>query len=213
MKNTDIDPFVVNKNGVSILGCNMGHPINYKEVFRGCYDIFQELLQRFKNGMDTQGERVLQSSFFKVNDFSLSLKLLEFKDIDVKFKNTDNSTMLHKLSFGTSNNANKVAKILVERGVDVNETNDLGKTPLILSIENMDLRKALFLIDLPQIQLNYQDLNGNTALHAAANIQSVQLICALLSSGADPTVLNNDHKTFYDRLSEFNKSLFYFYSS
>jgi ankyrin repeat protein len=211
LKNTEVDPYVVNKKGVSILGCIIGNKIDYKDVFLVHSDLFKEHLKRFHNGIDSNGDQILLTSLSKNDDFTLTFLLLKFDDIDVNIKSSDNSNLLHKLNFGSSRNAVQVARILIEKEVDINQSNDFGKTPLIQSVESSDTEKALFLMGLPKIDLDAQDLNGNTALHLAATCQNVRLICRLLIHGASSKIQNNEHKSFYHRLNNFNKSLFYFY--
>lgn len=173
-----------------------------------------ELLKKFRKTVDVSEYQSLlyRNLVGEDDDFTVTLKLLEL-DVDVKFKDAENSNLLHTMSFSDSENAPKVAKLLIEKGIDFNEANIFGKTPLMQSIESIDFEKAAFLIRLPNVDLNKQDLNGNTALHHVGLLQHGKTISALLHHGADHKLLNKAQRNFYDLLNSYNKKLFYFYSA
>jgi ankyrin repeat protein len=195
-----------------------------KEVFKLVYHpnastesddhFYIELLKTFRKNVDvSEYQGLLFRNLVGEDDsFTVALKLLEL-DVDVQFKDAENSNLLHNMSFTDPENSPKVAKILIEKGVDINEENVFGKTPLIQSIESIDFEKAAFLIRQPNVDLNKQDLNGNTALHHIALLQHGKTISALLAHGADHKLLNKAQRNFYDWLNSYNKKLFYFYSA
>ena len=65
------------------------------------------------------------------------------------------------------------------------------------------MRSVIVLI---AISLLHQDIDGNTALHAAARGHRNEAVTILLDAGADPTLYNND---FFTPILEAAKKGFY----
>ena len=88
--------------------------------------------------------------------------------------------------------------LLIEKGGGsfINEQNDSGWTPLMVSVvENEDVTAAKFLIK-HGANVNLQTTAGNTALHLLfLKGASRTIVKALLEGGADPDIPNKEGKT------------------
>ena len=79
----------------------------------------------------------------------------------------------------------KVIRLLVEKGFNVDKTDDTGQTPLHYAVKTGNFPALTSLIDLganPNIGSKW---NGETPLHMASVIGSIDMIDALLEGGAD----------------------------
>lgn len=107
-------------------------------------------------------------------------------------------------------NESPVVVFLIETGVDINQTNNMGLTTLMFLVKTNEwwdsqllIRKPWvaiqWLLDNQKLIINQQDSNGNTALmHAVYNdINPVALdtIRLLLNAGANPHIANNNGVT------------------
>jgi ankyrin repeat protein len=97
---------------------------------------------------------------------------------------------------------------LIEDGYDVNETDDIGRTPLIwCAIErevSVDVTKKLIE---KGAKLDVQDKYGCTALIKAADIRNYPVLYALLDAGADWSYRENwpHHPDFFYYLTSDDK--------
>jgi ankyrin repeat protein len=90
----------------------------------------------------------------------------------------------------------------VENGANINQAGFNGKTPLMYA-NNADI--ITFLAAQPNLNINQQDANGNTALLRALQSyfpedeenrdQNIAIIQALIDNGANPTIANNSGET------------------
>ncbi|CAB0045217.1 unnamed protein product [Trichogramma brassicae] len=92
---------------------------------------------------------------------------------------------------------------LLRRGIDINATNRQGSTPLHLlgqRIYDDDFAEIFFRLidddDSQKVQIDLQDENGNTALHAAVDHKHQRLMKLLLRRGADTNIANAKGETF-----------------
>lgn len=88
-------------------------------------------------------------------------------------------------------------KLLEKKKIDVNEVNLSGQTPLILATGVWG-RKYLIeeLLDKGAItMLDWQDINGNTALHYAVLGNKKPLVKIFIDRGADLSIANQEGKT------------------
>lgn len=83
----------------------------------------------------------------------------------------------------------------IAQGIDINERNNDGCTPLSLAVK-MNRRPVVeFLLEQPYIEVNSTDLFGCTPLHKASSIGSIILVQKLIDAGADPKALTNMRAT------------------
>lgn len=209
---TSIDRFAVNNDDVSYLGYIALSNVDYREIFGGGLEnMFDLLIQKFTNGKALNGGNLPISALFYDSD--LPLRLIRCQDADVHSKSPENLTCLHCAIILNSKLSFDIVKILLSKGVAINEPNEQGKTPLMLSIDYKKTEISNFLLSQECIELDVQDLIGDTALHYAAHHQNVEVICKLLQSRANHQLLNNENKSFHDKLNQFNKQLFCFYAN
>ena len=98
---------------------------------------------------------------------------------------------------------NKLVKLLIDGGVDVNFPGYDGKTPLIVACsfvaENKDSDSLIVLINLllkSGANTNAQDMKGRTPLmYAVRHFLSIDIIQLLLDNDADPTILDNNGRS------------------
>jgi len=98
----------------------------------------------------------------------------------------------------------KNVKKLIVSGTDLNITNRLGRTALMMAaiMENVKIIKLL--ID-TGANLNIQDFNGYTALMYAAdfsNVRGIDTVILLIDAGAYWHKINKDEKDFLDLLTD-----------
>lgn len=209
---TSIDRFAVNNDNVSYLGYIALSNVDYREIFGGGLEnMFDLLIQKFANGKALNGGNLPISALFYDSD--LPLRLIQCQDVDVHSKSPENLTCLHCAIILNSKFSFDIVKILLSKGVGINEPNEQGKTPLMLSIEYKKSDISNFLLSQECIELDIQDLIGDTALHYAAHHQNIEVICKLLQSRANYQLLNNENKSFHDKLNQFNNQLFCFYAN
>lgn len=209
---TSIDRFAVNNDNVSYLGYIALSNVDYREIFGGGLEnMFDLLIQKFANGKSLNGGNLPISALFYDSD--LPLRLIQCQDADVHSKSPENLTCLHCAIILNSKLSFDIVKILLSKGVAINEPNEQGKTPLMLSIEYKKSDISNFVLSQECIELDLQDLIGDTALHYAAHHQDIEVLCKLLQSRANYQLLNNENKSFHDKLNQFNKQLFCFYAN
>ncbi|CAO1308231.1 unnamed protein product [Diamesa tonsa] len=209
---TTIDRFAVNNDNVSYLGYIALSNVNYREIFGGGLEnMFDLLIQKFTNGKALNGVNLPISALFYDSD--LPLRLIQCQDADVHSKSPENLTCLHCAIVLNSKLSFDIVKVLLSKGVAINEPNEQGKTPLMLSIEYKKTEISKLLLSQECIELDVQDLIGDTALHYAGHHQNIEVICKLLQSRANYHLLNNENKSFCDKLNQFNKQLFCFYAN
>jgi len=86
-------------------------------------------------------------------------------------------------------------KLLIEKGADVNAKDNNGKTPLMHAIIKNFSEKAIFLID-KGANVNAKDNNGKTPLiHSMSSWYSCSDIHYLIEKGADVNASDSDGKT------------------
>jgi len=134
-----------------------------------------------------------------------NIKLLEFyKNRHSPSKNNHHSTKYNKTS-KMNEEKQKVIQLfkaieleaiekikeLVDWGIDIDEINDNGDTPLIFSIKNENLDMVKFLLDL-SANPNQEDDFGKTPLIYAIESENMPIIRCLVDRGA--TIAQNNNK-------------------
>jgi ankyrin repeat protein len=88
-------------------------------------------------------------------------------------------------------------QFLLANGSHVNARDAKGETPLIVAVQNGQLRAAKLLLEL-DADINMQDKAGNTALIVAVNAGNTALVKALLARGADAKITDKTKKNAMD---------------
>ena len=182
LKDLTVDYFAKNSEGVSFLGYIVWSNNDYNDLF--CEDNdrrFHRMIFQFKNDKDLYGSNIISAAIYRKSD--LVFKLLECYDLDITIKDASHSTLLHKTCSNFSKNSLRIVQKLLEKGVCLNEVDDLGKTALMLSIEYGHTEIAMYLMNEPKADLNISDIENHTALHHAAQSQNIKVVCGLLLRG------------------------------
>lgn len=107
------------------------------------------------------------------------------------------SECAERLRFAVKNTQRDIVQVLIESGIDVNESNEHGFTPLH---ESRDERIARMLVE-AGAQINVRNKIGWTPLHYILQHGLVDIACYLISKGGDPFLLNNAGKSPIDLAS------------
>jgi ankyrin repeat protein len=97
-------------------------------------------------------------------------KIIEYllkQGIDPKIKNTTGQTALH---FAVQAQSITTLKLLLSKGIGINETDNYGMTPLMASVYNYDSDIAVFLLK-SGADPELKDTGGKTALDRAIELQ------------------------------------------
>ena len=121
-------------------------------------------------------------------------RLLAIPELDLEQPSTDGSSALI-FAAGTAPEETtarraerlEACKLLLARGANVNTRNKVGNRPLLIAAELQLLELTRILVDHPDIELNAQDIRGDTALHRALNPSrsfTPEILKLLLARGA-----------------------------
>jgi ankyrin repeat protein len=104
------------------------------------------------------------------------------------------SESTERLLFAVKNTQRDIVQVLIDSGVNVNETNEHGFAPLH---ESRDERITRMLVE-AGAQINVRNKVGWTPLHYMLQHGLVDIACYLISKGGDPFMLNNSGKSPID---------------
>lgn len=112
-------------------------------------------------------------------------------------------TPLHVAAIAENTSA---IKILLKQGADATIVDNNRKSPLHYAAENNDLPIANSLVSaFPEI-IDYQDINGDTALHLFVSKNNLAAIYFLLTRGANSNLANTNNVTPH-HISTYNNDL------
>jgi ankyrin repeat protein len=115
--------------------------------------------------------------------------LLGAPDIDIDAQNVSGATAL---IFAAMHGHLTTLQRLIEKGANVNITDNGGWTPLMLAIEKGHPTTAQALLSVPGIDINAQTSDGVTALYLAALNGHYDLVKALIDQGGDVSIGAHD---------------------
>jgi len=113
--------------------------------------------------------------------------LFDYKYIDPFNKNT-------ALMLATMNHSNMMEDIIRYYYQSINSVNNYQENALIISAKMNHIKAANILLS-KGIQVNQQDVTGNTALHYAVKSKNIEMIQKLIEYDADCNILNNDKES------------------
>ena len=144
------------------------------------------------------------------------VKLLFYNGADVNKVNKDNeftALMLAAQNFSQfntkadPNKVNPVLEFLVEKGADVNARNDILNTALHFAARyDSSYFNVKYLIS-HGVDIDAQNSIGGTALMQAVATEQKDIVELLLSSGADPTLKDEEGNTAYQMILKPEKQL------
>ena len=101
---------------------------------------------------------------------------------DVETRNEEGDEPLY---FATMSGEGANVKLLVEAGAGVSVTDNQGWTCLILAAYYGYSDIVRYLVGLPQVEVNFANQEGSTALHCALQHRHTDVVRALIDAGAD----------------------------
>ncbi|UWX11390.1 CRPV-281 [Crowpox virus] len=191
-------------------------PLHYAFATHGCAEIVKLLLYHDAdmNSMNQLGKSPLHEANSLLDESEITSMLIE-KDYNIDTVDVHGMTPLHrailkgynvtKQLIGLGVNiiardkhgrtslhiaiSSGIAKLLIENGCSVNDTDVAGKTPLHYASEsdtNYDLVKTLISMG---AKVNVRDNDGNTPLHSACHASKI--VTLSLEHGAEINITNN----------------------
>ena len=119
---------------------------------------------------------------------------------DAKLVNYKQSNGFTPLIIASYNGQTEIAKILLEKGADINAQDKSGNTALMgLCFKgNLELIKLFLANKESKININLVNFNNASALIFAATFGHIEIAKALLASGADKNLKDNTGKTAFN---------------
>ena len=96
------------------------------------------------------------------------------------------------LDFASRSGALEVVKVLVRAGARVNAIDYYVRTCLNLAARNGHTETVRYLVCFPEVDVNYFDMNKDTALHCAVKEGYPDVVQVLIDAGADINTRNNN---------------------
>ena len=170
---------------------------------------FKELLSRMDNINDEVSDQTLLGYFLeKGAPLPIIKSLIEDSGCNVQFKNNAGENFIYRV---TSNNmldkekGKEYISLLLENGVDINEKNIVGTTPLISSVKTNKPEYLTLLLE-NGADANETDNQDNNAFYYAVAEQRSFKMYEVLAAAASPNfnVINKNERTL---LTEFIKMM------
>ncbi|KOS07591.1 hypothetical protein AM493_17260 [Flavobacterium akiainvivens] len=127
----------------------------------------EELMPKLSSLNDAVRDKTLLSFAFEQKANPAIIKTLIDGGCDVNTVNNAENTYLHQIAKTYNTNAEQVkqyAQLLIDNGADVNATNIIAETPLMLAISNHKKELVELLLE-NGAQVNEQDKEGKTAYY------------------------------------------------
>lgn len=150
----------------------------------------------------------------KMTDYPVSTAIMHghfvclIKCIDkygVDFADKDGDTpLLHSAYYGQV----EMFKYLVEKGANIDHTNNIGNKALSECCRNGSYNMLKYILSLKHFDNNHTNVYGNTPLTTCVNYVRSKYIPSLLAGGADPTIRNSQGvNTFKLAMYKYKSSL------
>ncbi|KAI8608019.1 26S proteasome non-ATPase regulatory subunit 10-like protein [Chytriomyces sp. MP71] len=113
------------------------------------------------------------------------------READVNLANENKQTPLF---YAASKGWLNICELLISRGARINVRDHLRQTPLHRACAKGNLACVKLLLAQPNIQLDHEDRDGNTALHIAVENGYGEVAVLLVEGGADVESQNGEKK-------------------
>ena len=173
---------------IVVIGFNASHAGAYEDFFKAIeFDQPQVILNLLKRGFDPntpdkQGQPALIAAIRKPSPKSAEV-LIRWPKTKLNAQNPHDETPLMMAAF---DNQMSLAKLLIEKGADVNKT---GWTPLHYAATKGHVEVMKLLLEM-HAYIDAESPNGTTPLMMAAHYGTPLATKLLLDEGADPTPKN-----------------------
>lgn len=131
----------------------------------------------------------------KANELQLQIMMMKAMGLDVSNEEVQNE--LKKNLFHEMNRMIAMAKMLIDKGADVNQSSVLG-TPLMNAVTNAWNQEIVDMLIKAGAELDKTDADGKTALFYAAASGNDDIVAMLLAAGADPDIKDKNGKTYLE---------------
>lgn len=161
---------------------------------------FKELMSKMENINDEISDQTLLGYFFENGASPKVIKILiEDFSANVQYKNNAGENFIYKVISSSGQEGGKVKEyisILLDNGIDINEKNIVGTTPLMAAIKRNKKELIPFLLE-NGADPNETDNGNNTAFYYAVAEQfSFDMYDALAAvSSPDFNIVNKDGRT------------------
>lgn len=131
----------------------------------------------------------------RANELQLQIMMMKTMGLDVN--NPEIQDKLKENLFHAMNHTIDMAKMLIDKGADINKESPLG-TPLMNAATNAWNLEIVDMLLKSGADVNKQDKDGKTALFYAASSGNDDIVMLLLQSGADADIKDKEGKTYLE---------------
>jgi len=123
---------------------------------------------------------------------------------DINYRNSYNQIPIVDAAYLEKS---EFVKVLIDAGADVNQIDYTHKfTPLMWAVQNQDKKTIELLIDDVELDLNYTDSVGMSALMLSHN--DINITQILIDAGADWNIKNYEGKDLFDLMDQMDRDYF-----
>ena len=145
----------------------------------------------YKNIINNYGELLL----FKIIKSSKNeeqkikyINLMMKNGVDINIRNENSYLINESLKYHND----ILAKVIIEKGANINIKDNFRKTPLMYAIENNNSSDIIELLLQKGANINDKDFNGNTPLHYACKFSNVNIVSLIM--GKKPKINEQNEK-------------------
>lgn len=174
---------------------NLTHLISFPDLFTTPSDQIKELVKTQCNTVDIDGSPMLCAALFQRNEMCAKM-LLNESTIDVNAKDSRGQSAIH-LAYNCPN----LIEDLLKKGAAVNALDDNRWTPLMHAIKwNCNDAAENFLK--ANVEVNVQNIDGDTALHFAAQANNFPLMIDIIDHNGNWNICNQKNEIAFDLFAD-----------